>query len=96
MSPNEDLTEYTLSVAEVAKILNVQPMTIRRWVGSGRLPARRLPGTKPYKLRQADIDALIHQSKVVTSQAAAQAQSEGMAGIDSVAMLLDPAQADAE
>jgi excisionase family DNA binding protein len=93
MSPNEDMSEYNLSVSDVAKALNVQPMTIRRWIGEGRLAARRVPGTKPYKLRQADVDALIEGSEVVSSQKALESQSEGMAGMDSAAMLLDPAGA---
>ena len=90
MSPSDDLSEYSLSVPEVAKMLSVQPMTIRRWIGDGRLPARRVPGTKPYKLRQADVDALVEGSEVTTTPS----RSEGMAGIDTAAMLLDPAEAD--
>ena len=95
MSPTEDMSEYNLSVAEVAKILNVQPMTIRRWIQEGRLAARRVPGTKPYKLRQADVDALIQGSDVMT-QKRAEPETEGMAGMDSAAMLLEPAEADAQ
>ncbi len=87
MSPSEDLSEYSLSVPEAAKMLGVQPMTIRRWIGDGRLPARRVPGTKPYKIRQADVDALVQGSEVTTAASG----SEGMAGIDTAAMLLDPA-----
>jgi excisionase family DNA binding protein len=95
MSPTEDMSEYNLSVAEVAKTLNVQPMTIRRWIGEGRLAARRVPGTKPYKLRQADVDALIQGSDVVT-QKPSEPETDGMAGMDSAAMLLAPAEADAQ
>ena len=89
------MSEYNLSVTEVAKILNVQPMTIRRWIGEGRLAARRVPGTKPYKLRQADVDALIRGSDVVTHKPS-EPETEGMAGMDSAAMLLEPAEADAQ
>jgi excisionase family DNA binding protein len=89
MSSFEDMSEYTLSVREVAALLNVQPMTIRRWIADGRLPARRLPGTKPYKLRKADVDALIEGSDVASSQNELTSESAGMAGIDSAAMLLD-------
>jgi len=92
MTPNEDMSAYNLSVSDVAKVLNVQPMTIRRWIGEGRLPARRVPGTKPYKLRQADVDALLAGSEVVTTQQTLESQSEGMAGMDSAAMLREPAQ----
>jgi excisionase family DNA binding protein len=93
MSPTEDMTEYNLSVAEVAKILNVQPMTIRRWIQDGRLPARRVQGTKPYKLRQADIDVLVQGSEVVTHEPP---ETKGMAGMDSAAMLLEPTEGDAQ
>jgi excisionase family DNA binding protein len=90
MSPSEDLSEYSLSVPEVAKMLGVQPMTIRRWIGDGRLPARRVPGTKPYKIRQADVDALVQGSEVTTAASG----SEGMAGMDTAAMLIDPTETD--
>ncbi len=95
MSPTEDMSEYTLSVAEVAKTLNVQPMTIRRWIQDGRLAARRVPGTKPYKLRHADVDALVRGADVVT-QKPFEPETEGMAGMDSAAMLLEPVEADAQ
>ena len=93
MSPNEDLSEYNLSVAEVARKLGVQPMTIRRWIGEGRLPARRVPGSKPYKLRQVDLDALIEGSEVGNDPRAAAPVGLGMAGMDSAAMLLDTSEA---
>jgi excisionase family DNA binding protein len=95
MNPTEDMSEYSLSVAEVAKILNVQPMTIRRWIQQGRLVARRVPGTKPYKLRQTDVDALVHGSNVVTQTPSGPA-AQGMAGMDSAAMFLEPAEADTQ
>jgi excisionase family DNA binding protein len=95
MSPTEDISEFNLSVSEVAKALNVQPMTIRRWIGEGRLAARRVPGTKPYKLRQSDVDALIEGSAVVTTEKSSEGKNEGMAGMDSAAMLLEPIETDA-
>jgi excisionase family DNA binding protein len=93
MSPTEDMSEYSLSVAEVAKTLNVQPMTIRRWIQDGRLPARRVQGTKPYKLRQADVDVLVKGSEVVANEPT---ETRGMSGMDSAAMLLEPAEGDAQ
>lgn len=92
MSPTEDMSEYSLSVAEVAKILNVQPMTIRRWIQDGRLPARRVQGTKPYKLRQADVNVLIQGSEVMIHEPP---ETRGMAGMDSAAMLLELAEGEA-
>jgi len=92
MSPTEEMTEYTLSVKEVAKVLNVQPMTVRRWIKDGRLPARRLPGTKPYKVRPADVDALIDGSPVVPPEDAN--KNNTMDGNDLVQALLDGEDAD--
>jgi len=90
MSPTEEMTEYTLSVTDVAKVLNVQPMTVRRWIQDGRLPARRLPGTKPYKVRPADVDALIAGSPVVPSlHPADETDKNTMDGNDLVQALLD-------
>lgn len=92
MSSTEEMTEYTLSVREVAKVLNVQPMTVRRWIKDGRLPARRLPGTKPYKVRPADVEALIDGSPVVRPEEAN--ENNTMDGNDLVQALLDGEDAD--
>ena len=42
------------------------------------------------------MDALIEGSAVVTTQTPSESQTEGMAGMDSAAMLLEPAEADAQ
>jgi len=96
MSPTEEMTEYTLTVTEVAKVLNVQPMTVRRWIQDGRLPARRLPGTKPYKVRPADVDALIEGSPVVAAPRATEESDTNntMDGNDLVQALLAGEDAD--
>jgi excisionase family DNA binding protein len=56
MSPIEELTEYNLTVDEVATLFGVNARTVRRWINDGKLPAHRLPGTRKFKLRRADID----------------------------------------
>lgn len=56
MSPSEELTEYDLTVQEAADLFRVNERTIRRWINEGKLPAQRLPGTRKFKLRRADIN----------------------------------------
>ena len=37
------MSKYNLSVSDVAKVLNVQPMTIRRWIGERPPPHELSP-----------------------------------------------------
>ena len=48
-------TEY-LSVPEVARLLSVNPTTVRGWIGRGRLPAIR--SGRAYKIKRTDLDQL--------------------------------------
>lgn len=50
--PSPDLT-----IADAAEQMGVDYKTIRRWISSGRLPARRV-GARLIRIRQADLDAL--------------------------------------
>jgi excisionase family DNA binding protein len=45
-----------LTVREVAALLRVSDLTIRRWVWSGKLPALRVGRT--LRIKQADVDRL--------------------------------------
>jgi len=45
------------TVASAARLLQVSPSTVWRWIAAGRLPARRL-GPKTIRIAQADLDAL--------------------------------------
>lgn len=56
MSQIEELSEYNLTVDEVADLFGVNARTVRRWINDGKLPAHRLPGTRKFKLRRADIE----------------------------------------
>jgi excisionase family DNA binding protein len=44
-------------VAGAARLLQVSPSTVWRWIAAGRLPARRL-GPKTIRIAQEDLDAL--------------------------------------
>ena len=50
-SPTELLT-----IREAARFLKVSPLTVRRWLKQGRLPAYRL-GPRAIRIRRADLDA---------------------------------------
>ena len=48
-------TEY-LTPAEAAGLLKVHERTVRRWIGQGRIPARRIG--RLLRIRREDLDAL--------------------------------------
>ena len=51
-------TPQFLTVPEVAAQLRVDPVTVRRWISAGRLPAFRV-GRGGYRIKVADVEALI-------------------------------------
>lgn len=53
-----DMAADTLTLAEAAARLGVNPKTIRRQIAAGNLRAYRL-GTRAIRLRPADVDALL-------------------------------------
>ncbi len=52
-----------LNIAEVAKLLAVSKITIRRKVYDGELPCVRLTKGGPLKFTQADIEKFIQQHR---------------------------------
>lgn len=54
-----------LHVQEMAEILGVHPMTIRRMVERGKLPTVRIPGLARILFDPEDIERLIEASKVM-------------------------------
>lgn len=69
---SEQDTAEELKPSEVAKLLGVDPTTIRAWIRDGILPARRTrpprttkaghPGVGHWRVRRADVEALQQQS----------------------------------
>ncbi len=51
--------EKLYSPEEVAEYLNIHVQTVRTWIRSGRLPARRLVGQRALRIREADIPSLL-------------------------------------
>ncbi len=47
-----------LSVPEVCTALGLSPLTVRRLIGAGTLPAFK-PGGRRWRVRQADLEAYI-------------------------------------
>jgi excisionase family DNA binding protein len=52
-----------ITVPEAAKRAAKDPETIRRWIRSGRLPARKI-GTQ-HVIEEADLDELLHANEVI-------------------------------
>lgn len=52
-----------LTVQEVAALVRVDPMTVRRWCSAGQLGAVRL-GPKVYRIARADLDAFLAKSRL--------------------------------
>lgn len=51
--------ERLFSPEEVAEYLGVHVQTVRAWVRSGRLPARRLAGQRVLRIRAVDVEGLL-------------------------------------
>jgi excisionase family DNA binding protein len=51
--------ERLLSVGQVATLLAISTRTVRRYIADGDLPAARLRGDGPYRIRTADAQALL-------------------------------------
>lgn len=51
--------ERLYSPEEIAEYLGVHVQTVRAWVRSGRLPARRILGQRALRIRKSDLDAVL-------------------------------------
>ena len=48
-----------LTVQDIARLLNVHPETVRRWVRSGQLKGRAFGGRTGYRIRRAELDRFL-------------------------------------
>ena len=52
-----------ITVAEVAKKLNVTPKTVQRWITEKRLPAYQFG--REYRIKEEDFESFVESSKTV-------------------------------
>jgi len=59
-----------MTVDDVAKLLEVHPQSIRRWIKSGELIASQLGAKAGYRIRNADLEAFMKQRQThsITSE----------------------------
>lgn len=82
MTPIEEIREYNLTVEDVSKMFGVNQRTIRRWINDGKIPAHRLPGTRKFKLRRADIEVVLsEQNGAPTFSGRAEMSSQDIAAL---------------
>ena len=55
--------EYYLTLPQVAELLHVSARTVFNMTRDGRLPARRLPGTRKYLYVRQEIIELVDQHR---------------------------------
>lgn len=58
------MTNTYYTVPEVADMLKINPVTLRRWIALGKVTAIQLPGGKEYRITSAELER-ITQSKTV-------------------------------
>ena len=54
-----------LTVREVAELLRVSPLTIKRWGKRGKLPAIRINSRGDRRYKKEDIEKLTNESRLV-------------------------------
>ncbi len=61
---SEDVDEHFLTLPQVAELLHVSEKTVFNMTRDGRLPARRLPGTRKYLYVRQEILDLLDQTRI--------------------------------
>jgi excisionase family DNA binding protein len=56
--------EDWLTVEEVAESLRVHPVTVRRWLRGGQLPAVRLGTKAGWRIARSDLDRFLESRKL--------------------------------
>ncbi|TNC98620.1 MAG: hypothetical protein FD119_91 [Stygiobacter sp.] len=64
----EDPTPPLMTVAQLAEALQVHRQTAYDYVRKGVIPAARLPGSKDWRVRRADVEAFIASMFVVREE----------------------------
>jgi len=49
----------TLKISQIAQICQVHPVTVRRWIHKGYLPALQPPSGKPFRVARKDFNAFL-------------------------------------
>lgn len=52
------MTNTYYTVPEVADMLKINPVTLRRWIASGKVTAIKLPGKKEYRITAAELERI--------------------------------------
>jgi excisionase family DNA binding protein len=68
--------DHFLTVPQVADLLHCSPKTVFSMTRDGRLPARRLPGSRRYLYVRQEILDLLDEHRTDTEEAVAQAEAE--------------------
>ena len=68
--------DHFLTVPQVADLLHCSPKTVFTMTRDGRLPARRLPGSRRYLYVRQEILDLLDDHRTDTEEAVAQAEAE--------------------
>lgn len=63
------MDDHFLTVQQVADLLHVSPKTVFNMTRDGRLPARRLPGSRRYLYVRQEILDLLDENRTDTAEA---------------------------
>ena len=66
--------DHYLTLPQVAELLHVSARTVFNMTRDGRLPARRLPGTRKYLYVRQEIIELVDQHRTDTAKAPSRAE----------------------
>lgn len=72
----DDAEEPFLTLPQVADLLHVSTKTVFNMTRDGRLPARRLPGTRKYLYVRSEIMELVDQHRVPPAESAPSTEQE--------------------
>jgi predicted DNA-binding transcriptional regulator AlpA len=65
---NRSPREQLMTIAEAATMLNLNPVTLRRWAAAGQGPRHCRLNPKTIRYRPSDIEAFLHQTSSTSGQ----------------------------